>query len=59
MGLVWSIWCCLIFVFVGILIIGIVFEKNWLVYIGLIGFIFEILSIFILMIITAYPDVIN
>lgn len=54
MALAWTIWGCLIFTFVAIMVLGMVFEKDWLIYIGITGVILELAAVFILMIINAY-----
>ena len=54
MALAWTIWGCLVFVFAATTMIGMVFEKDWLMHISLIGFILELAAGFILMIINAY-----
>lgn len=54
MELAWTIWGCLIFVFVAIMVLGMVFEKDWLVYTGVTGLIFELAALFNLIIINAY-----
>lgn len=59
MELAFTIWGCLIFVFAAILVLGILFDKNWLVYIGITGFILEFAALFILMIIGKYIETIK
>lgn len=59
MELAWTIWACLIFVFAAILVIGMLFGKTWLGYIGTIGLILELAVLFILIIIGIYLDTIS
>ena len=54
MALAWTIWACLIFVFIAILILGWVFDIDWLLYTGIVGLILEMAALFVLVIIDSY-----
>lgn len=59
MDLAFTIWACLLFVFAAIMVLGIVFDKVWVVKTGVAGLILEFAAIFILMIIRKYIEVSN
>lgn len=59
MALAWTIWACLMVVFGAIIILGIIFDKLWLAYIGGTGLILGMAALFILTIIGIYIDVSN
>lgn len=59
MALAWTIWGCLMVVFGVIIILGNVFDKLWLAYIGGTGLILGLAALFILTIIGIYLDTIS
>ena len=54
MALAWTIWACLIFIFIAIMILGYMFEIDWLMYLGAVGLILEFAALFVLAIIGSY-----
>ena len=59
MALAWTIWACLIFIFLAIMVLGMAFDKIWLAYTGIVGLILEGAALFILVIIGKYIEISN
>lgn len=59
MDLAWTIWACLIFIFLAIMVLGMLFDKKWLACTGIVGLILEGAALFILIIIGKYIEISN